>query len=58
MKRFEMNITIQVEANSPEEAYNLLLNPKSIEAITLAIEANKENIKEIYEETSELKIIN
>lgn len=53
-----MNISIHVEADSPEEAYELLLNHKSLEAIAKAIEVNKENIKEIYDENSEVNLVN
>ena len=58
MKQFVMNISIHVEANSPEEAFEVLMNEKSLEAIVLAIKANKENIKEVYNHQSDETIIN
>ena len=50
MKKFVMNISIHVEAETPQEAYEVLMNEKSLEAIAKAIEVNKENIKEVYED--------
>ena len=50
MKKFVMNISIYVEAQTPQEAYEVLLNEKSLQAIAKAIEVNKENIKEVYED--------
>ena len=58
MKQFVMNISIHVEANSPEEAFEVLMNEKSLEAIVLAIKANKKNIKEVYDHQSDETIIN
>ena len=53
MKVFEIQLTIQVEANDAKEAYAVMTNPKSIEAIKQAFEASKEQIKEVeVEETS------
>ena len=47
MKRFEIQLTIQVEANDAKEAYALMTDPKSMEAIKQAFEASKDQIKEI-----------
>lgn len=58
MKKFVMNISIQVEAETPEEAFNVLMNEKSLEAIKYAIEANKENINEVYENIQDHPIVN
>ena len=58
MKKFVMNISIQVEAETPEEAFDILMNEKSLEAIKYAIEANKENINEVYENIQDHPIVN
>lgn len=58
MKKFVMNISIQVEAETPEEAFDVLMNEKSLEAIKYAIEANKENINEVYENIQDHPIVN
>lgn len=58
MKQFMMNITIQVEANTADEALDVLMNEKSLEAIKRAIVANKENMKEICLENEEKTLIN
>ena len=58
MKKFVMNIPIQVEAETPEEAFDVLMNEKSLEAIKYAIEANKENINEVYENIQDHPIVN
>ena len=56
MKHFEIQLTIQVEANSAQEAYELMTNPKSIQAIKDALEASKDQIKEV--EIDEPALIN
>lgn len=58
MKEFVMNISIHVEADSPEEALDALLNQKSLEAIAKAIEANKANITEICRDETQPQLIN
>ena len=58
MKQFMMNITIQVEANTADEALDVLMNEKSLEAIKRAIVANKENMKENCLENEEKTLIN
>lgn len=50
MKKFVMNISIHVEAETPQEAFDVLMNEKSLQAIAKAIEVNKDNIKEVYED--------
>ena len=50
MKKFVMNISIHVQAETPQEAFEVLMNEKSLQAIAKAIEVNKDNIKEVYED--------
>lgn len=51
-KHYLLNVTIQIDAHSEDEALEILSQEEVLKSIVKAIENNKENLQEINAETT------